>query len=210
MIDALAAVTFAVFVVLALATLPRPVRRLPGRGTRVHAFIGYTLATSLLVGGVQWDLWPFVSWPLVAGNAPRVIEHPRLMAVDAAGTEHDIDARAWEPLSVDELTSWLSHRFNGLQPDRQQQAFLFLLRHVEHARMRAASGERIGRHDRWLGPATAPLFLLHPRRWSAGRAPAAPFVGLRLYMETWDVEERDRDPAAVTRRLLHAYPASPP
>jgi hypothetical protein len=37
--------------------------------------------------------------------------------------------------------------------------------------------------------------------------PGKPFVGLRLYRETWSVEERQRDPRSVTRKLVYEYRA---
>jgi hypothetical protein len=35
--------------------------------------------------------------------------------------------------------------------------------------------------------------------------PATPFVGLRIYGETWDLEERAVDPTRVARTRLYEY-----
>ena len=60
----------------------------------------------------------------------------------------------------------------------------------------------------YLGPFSAPFFLGHPERWIPGvQVPGKPFVDLRLYTETWSVEERWHDPRKVTRKLAYEYRA---
>jgi hypothetical protein len=81
-----------------------------------------------------------------------------------------------------------------------------LLRLAEAGRARARTGEPPGTSGRGLGPLAAPEFNLHPRRWRApADAPADPFVGLRVYRERWNQEERRRDPARVERVLVFEH-----
>jgi hypothetical protein len=65
----------------------------------------------------------------------------------------------------------------------------------------------VGYFDRALGLLTAPYFDLHPRVWSTGAgAPPEPFVGLRVYREAWDHEQRLRRPDALERTLVDEHP----
>lgn len=174
---------------------------------RASLFLLYACAVSFGIGLTQHDLWPFSSWPLVAGRIGPYVTHPRLVAVDTAGTEHDVDYRAWQPSSLDELHAWVEQEMMRLPPAGRDSAMAYLLRRVEAGRARAAAGGRPGHQDRLLGPLTAPLFLVHPRRWDDPTAvPPAPFVALRYYRESWSLERRAVDRGAVTRRLAWQYP----
>jgi hypothetical protein len=83
----------------------------------------------------------------------------------------------------------------------------FLLGRAEAARRRGREGRAPGTFERLLGPLAAPTFVQHPRRWTSPEAtPSRPFVRLRLYRESWSLEERRRDPERVTRVLLHEHP----
>jgi hypothetical protein len=199
-----AGLCFVVFVGLGLAAIRSERRAGRGRRSFVNAFLIYALAASFGAGLAQRDAWPFSAWPLVAGRLPPTVTHPRLVAVDGAGREHDVDYRAWQPLGVDELLSWLDAGFPKLSAEAQQRAFGFLLGRAEQARRQARAGEPVGECDRLLGPLAAPYFLLHPKLWSdPARVPESPFVGVRFYRETWNLEQRRRDAARVTRILVH-------
>jgi hypothetical protein len=169
----------------------------------VNVFILYTLALGLAAGLSQHEVWPFSAWPLVAGKVPVPVTHPRFLAVDAEGREHEIDYRAWGPIEFDELIGWEQKNFSRLNPESQDRAASYLLGVIEGNRQRWAVGE-----PEHLGPFSAPFFLGHPERWIAGvQVPAKPFVSLRLYSDTWSVEERRRDPSKVTRKLVYEYRA---
>ena len=94
---------------------------------------------------------------------------------------------ALQPLGLDELSPWLLYNFTRLPEDGQARAAAYILERAETARRRAATGGRVGDFERYLGPLTAPYFLLHPHRWSRPeRAPQRPFVRLRVYHLTWE------------------------
>lgn len=181
-----------------------------GRDSRrlVNLFIAYTLAISFGAGFTQRELWPFSSWPLVATRVADPVTQPRIVAVDADGREHEIDHRAWAPLVFQEVTGWHDKHLFRLDPAARERAAAHLLALVEGNRRLWAAGTPEPHFTRYLGPLSAPFFLGHPDRWVAGASvPAKPFVGLRLYRETWRVEERHRDPARVTRQLAYEHRA---
>jgi hypothetical protein len=172
----------------------------------INVFIVYTVVLGLAVGLMQRDVWPFAAWPLVAGTVPRPVTHPRIVAIDAEGREYQIDYRAWEPLEFDELMAWKEQNFPRLERPAQDRVAAFLLGIVEQARQQWLSGRRVHHLDYYLGPLSAPLFLGHPDYWeTASGVPGQALVGLRFYDETWDIEERARDPSKVSRRLIYEY-----
>jgi hypothetical protein len=174
----------------------------------VNVFIAYTLAVSFTAGFAQHELWPFSSWPLVATTVANPVTHPRFVAVDADAAEHDIDHRAWAPLVFQEFTAWGEKNFLRLDPAARDRVSAYLLGVIEGNRRRFAEGNPEPYFTRYLGPLSAPFFLGHPDRWIPGvRVPPKPFVGLRLYYETWSVEERYRDPSRVIRALAYEYRA---
>src|SRR5260370_36602906 len=72
----------------------------------INFFLAYTLVVSFAAGLAQRELWPFSRWELIAGIVPDAVgerfAHPRVVALDADGAEHEIDYRAWEPFSLDQ------------------------------------------------------------------------------------------------------------
>jgi hypothetical protein len=80
----------------------------------VNVFIVYTLALGLGAGLLQHEAWPFSAWPLVAGKVPAPVTHPRFLAVDGNGREHEIDYRAWGPIEFDEFIGWEDKNFHRL------------------------------------------------------------------------------------------------
>ena len=194
MLNLLAGLAFAAFCALGLA-LARSDR------TRVSVFLGLVTAVSLAAGLGQRDAWPFSSWPLAASSPGRSVTYSTIAAVDEAGLEHAVDYRAWQPLGFDELLSWIQLEFPKLSREKQDQAAHHLLVLAEAARARASAEGRVGYFDRFLGPLTAPDFLLHPRLWSHGAVPPRRFVRLRVYSETLVLEEPARG-GGVTKRVL--------
>lgn len=191
-----------------LATGLLAIARRPGSGKRaLNLFLLWAVGSSLFAGLSQHDLWPFAAWPIKALiPAPSAALH-RIVCVDARGQEHRVDYRAWQPFGVDELHPWMIFRFSDLPPEGQDQAAAYLIELAERGRRRARDGRGVGYFDRWLGPATAPYFMLHPRLWrTPADVPPEPFVGLRVYWEGWSLAERRRDAGAVERELLYEYP----
>ena len=205
MLNLASALAFAAFVLLAFSVLHAERRRPEARTRRRSVFLLHALAISFGAGLTGHDAWPFSDWPLAAGRVGRIVTSSRIVAVDASGTEHPIDARAWQPLVYDELSPWVHLRMPTLAPDMQARAARFLLEHVERERRRAQVGDGVGYFDRFLGPLTAPYFVLHPRTWPA-QAGNVPFVALRVYHESWSVRARAADATAVERTLVYQYP----
>lgn len=172
----------------------------------VNIFILYTLGLSFGAGLLQREVWPFSAWPLVAGKVPQIVTQPRILAFDADGKEHEIDYRAWAPLEFDELMGWEEKTFAVLDRESKDRVAAYLLGVVETARQRWAAGDPERHFDKYLGPFSAPFFLGHPDRWAAGvRVPGRPFVGLRIFKETWSLEERSRDPGRFSRKLVYEF-----
>ena len=170
----------------------------------VTLFLLYATFASFAAGLSQKDAWPFAKWPMAGGRADALGSTVRIVAVDADGAEHGVDYRAWQPMAFDELIPWMHRTFPRLPRAAQDQVAAHLLGQAERARREARAGRRVGHLDRWLGRLAAPEFDLHPRWWPAAESvPTRPFVGLRVYRETWTQEERRRDPTRVTRRLLY-------
>ena len=137
----------------------------------------------------------------------RDLPTPRIMGVDADGQEYDIDYRAWQPLSLEELISWLNFDFFRLEPSARDRVGRYFLDSANHAREQALSPDGLAYPNRWLGPFTAPTHMLHPPMWSSrGSVPRNSFAGIKIYEESWDLEERWGDPTRVTRTLAYEYP----
>jgi hypothetical protein len=175
-----------------------------------NMFLGFALFISLAAGVTQHNMWPFSSWPVLAMQLPaatRDLPTPRIVAVDSDGIERDIDYRAWQPLSLEELNSWMNLHFFKLDAAAKDRVGKYLLDRANHAREQALSPSGLAYPNRWLGPFTAPTHLLHPAIWShADNVPKASFVKIRIYEQSWDLELRERDPSRVTRALAYEYP----
>jgi hypothetical protein len=170
----------------------------------INVFVAYAVAASFAAGLSQRDAWPFSKWPMAGGRAEAEYSTVRIVGVDEDGVEHGIDYRAWQPMAFDELMPWMHRAFPRLPRASQDRVVAHLLEKAESARRKARAGGGPGYLDRFLGPLAAPEFDLHPRPWSSPEAVAArPFVSLRVYRETWNQEERRRDPSRVARRLLY-------
>ncbi len=206
LVDAAAALCFVGYLLVGLGLVVSE-RRSGGSGRRtaVSLFLLYVLGAGFGAGLTQRDLWPFAAWPIKALIPFPDVGTQRVVAVDARGVEHNIDYRAWQPLGIDELTPWIIFRLPRLPPDAQDRAAAYLLGRAETARLRARGAA--GDFEGSLGPLTAPSFLLHPRIWRGpADVPAEPFVGLRVYEETWNLRERRREPQRVGRVLVFEIP----
>jgi hypothetical protein len=174
-----------------------------------NLFIGIVLFLSFASGISQRDMWPFSSWTMMAGLTPPVthaLPTLRIVGVDANGNEHEIDYRAWNPLSLEELYSWLNRHFFKMDPVSRDHVASYLVQLANHAREKALSQGGLNLPNRWLGPLTAPTHLLHPAIWShAEGVPRNPFLGLRIYQESWDLEANASAPVKNTRVLAYEY-----
>ena len=173
----------------------------------VNLFLAYAVLASFAAGLSQRDAWPFAKWPMAGGRAAPEYSAIRIVGVDEEGVERGIDYRAWQPMAFDELMPWMHRTFPRLPRPSQDRVAAHLRDTAEAARRKAQAGEGVGYLDRFLGPLAAPEFDLHPRAWSRAEAvPPRPFVSLRVYRETWNQEERRRDPSLVRRLLLYESP----
>lgn len=202
MLNVLSALCFAGFAALALAA---GASAAPARKRRVSLFLLYAVAASLGAGLTQREAWPFSSWPFARGLAGPVAERTRIVAVDETGTEHDVDPRAWEPFVLADLAAWAHFGFPRLDGPARERVARHLLERAEAARARARATGEVGYFRRFLGPLAAPFFNVHPKKWhGSARVPPRPFVGLRLYREKWDLEERARG-SDIERVLAYEY-----
>ena len=203
---ALRAAPFLGYVALGLVVVWRARRgHAPARPV-ISLFLLYMLLASLGPGLLQREAWPFSTWPLVASRHGPTARHARLMVVDEAGQEHRVDARAWQPFVSDELIAFVNGRMLALPAADRDQVAEALLQIVEGAIVRIRAGGRAGYFDRFLGPLTAPYFLLHPAWWNGpDDLPALRLVAFRLYRESWTLEARRRNPDAVDRALVFEY-----
>jgi hypothetical protein len=109
-------------------------------------------------------------------------------------------------LALEELTSWIKIYFTQLDPAAQDRVGTYLLNRSNNAREQSLSSAGLPYPNRWFGPLTAPTHMLHPAIWShPENVPRHLFVRLRIYEESWDIEERRRDPQRVTRVLIFDY-----
>jgi hypothetical protein len=176
----------------------------------INFFLFVALFVSFTSGLTQHDMWPFSSWKMMTGLTPpatRTLPTLNIVGADASGNEYDIDYRAWKPLSPEELDSWLRHDFYELDPTARDRVARYLLQISDDAREQALSSTGLAFTNRSLGPLTAPTHLLHPAIWShVESVPHTPFVGLRIYEESWDLEARRFPAAMITRALAYEYP----
>jgi len=179
------------------------------RRSLTNLFIGIVLFVSFASGLSQRDMWPFSSWTMMVGLTPpaaRSLPTLRIVGVDANGGEHEIDYRAWNPLSLEELYSWINRYFFRMDPASRDRVASYLLQLSNHARERALIQGGLNFSNRWLGPLTAPTHLLHPAIWShLDGVPRNPFLGLRIYQESWDLEVGASAPAKSQRVLAYEY-----
>ena len=204
MLNVFAALCFVGFLLAALLVWLSERGVMGPRRRFVNAFLVYAILASFGAGLSQKDAWPFAKWPMAGGKAEAEADTIRIAAVDAEGAEHAVDYRAWQPMAYEDLIPWMHRTFPRLPRAAQDQVAAHLLEKAESARRQAAAGHGAGYLDRFLGRLAAPEFDLHPRLWSSpGDVPLHPFVALRVYRETWNQEERRRDPSRVGRRLLY-------
>lgn len=114
------------------------------RTRHIPTFLLYCLGVSFGVILTRHDLWPFASWPLVSALVPTTIPVTHLLAVDQQDQEHDIDYRAWQPLALVDLISWMRLHFPRLDSAAQARVGRYLLHLAETARQRGQAGMRVG------------------------------------------------------------------
>ena len=202
MINAAAALFFAGFVLLALVVARQGRKAAP-------LLILYVVTLTLGVAFIQLDFWPFSAWPLIAMYHPAEASHVRLAVADAAGVEYPIDARAFGTLSYPEITAWVEGAFPKLDDARKRATFAWLLARVESAREHRVRTGSFPRAAAPLGALTAPRFILMPHFWDGAGVPRERLVALRLYRDTWNLEERAKNPAAIRRDLVYEYRSAP-
>lgn len=159
--------------------------RLP-RQFRISLLLLYTLGISSAVGLTRRTLFPFHHWPLLSDVLPDTVLFQRLVAVDSAGAQQDVDFRAWEPMLGEDVTSWAfsPKGFFALDSASQVRVTRFWVRHLEASRREAIAGRAPGAFGRFLGPLAAPTWMPYRHIWAApAQVPPAPFVGLRWILD---------------------------
>ncbi len=191
---------------MALGLLAARAGRLPGARRRTDALIGYMLAVTTVVGLVQQESWPFTTWSLVSGTPARYMTSLEVEGLDASGRGYVVDLRVVQPLSPEELASWLKANEGRLGAAGRESLGRFLLQRAEDGRRRFLEQGRVAPNQWLLGPADAPYHFHDAKTWrSAAQVPASPFTGLRAWFLEWDIDERYADDRRVTRRLLFEY-----
>jgi hypothetical protein len=207
-VDLLRLGCFVLFVALGLLAA-----RAGGRADARHftnLLIGYVLAVTAVVGLVQQESWPFTTWSLVSGTPARHMTSLEVEGLDASGRGYVVDLRVVQPLSPEELASWLKANEDRLGSSGQESLGRFLLQRAEEGRQRFLDGGRAAPNQWLLGPADAPYHFHDAKTWkSTAQVPAAPFTRLRAWFLEWDIDERYADDRRVTRRLLFEYPRPP-
>jgi hypothetical protein len=203
LVEIVKGLVFLTFVAVGLAAAWSALYR-PGSRAVMNVLIAYVIMVSFAVGFTQRESWPFSTWPFIAARVARPATFPRIVATDAQRNEYQIDYRAWEPLEFDELMAWKDQYFLRLDPARRDAVAAYLLERIETARRQWSAGDPPRYFNRFFGPFSAPLFLGHRGYWDAG-PPREALTGLRFYTETWDVEQRARDPSKVARQLVYEY-----
>jgi hypothetical protein len=202
-LDLLAGLTFAGLLVVAAFAVRRPGRD-PHARRRAGLLILYVIGASCTAGLSQRELWPFSAWTLMAGAAPDRLGAPplpasvRAVAVDVTGREYPVDYRAWQPLTLEEIGTWWHRVLPALAADERRRAGAWMLERVNRARATVRAGGQPGYFHRFLGPLTAPTHSLHRATWTTPvSVPAEPFVAIRLYRASYELEARRRDPTRV-------------
>jgi hypothetical protein len=179
---------------------------------RISLFILYSLGISAAAGFTRRPLFPFHHWPLLAGVLQDTVYFTRLVAVDVAGREQEIDFRAWEPMTGEDVAAWahLPSGYFALDASGRRQVARYMLDHVEAARRRALAGHRFGTHRRLLGPLALPTFVLYRPVWTdPGPVPPEPFVGLRWIVYAWRPLGPGRDANFVARTVRYEFRPAP-
>jgi hypothetical protein len=186
---------------LAFLTLGLRVARLregPERRRAVNRLLAYVLVVNGAVGALQWDDWPFTSHTIAVGRAradSRVCA-TELYGLDENDREWRLDPYSFTPVYDSILQYWLEQGLGRLTEPERGRALAFLLERAEESRRRLAAGGALG-HERILGPAGAPYWLLLSRSLAV---PSSHYAGLRAYSSCWMVADGPGRP--VTRRML--------
>ena len=206
-----AAAAFAAFIAVSLFTM-FATRKGPtvDRQRFASGFILFMLIVSFTPGLAHRDLWPFGSWAMMTVPPPEevgpALPFSWLYAVTGDGAEYRIDPRALEPLSMAELLTWIDYRLPEIPRAQQRRVGALLLDKANSGRLAVIEGRPPGYIWRVVGPFRAPHHLLYRPLWTEPRdVPEAPFVAIRWYSETWNIDQRLLDPGVVTRTLGFEY-----
>ncbi|SRR5581483_240283 len=205
MIHLLRLFVFAVFVCLAIVAQIR-------RDTKsASLFIAFVLLVSFAAGISRRESWPFATWALVSGRGLEHVVNYDFEVSDASGRWQRLDPRVWQPASDNEvLDGWLAWHLDDLRSDPSKRAefFRFVLDRAEKARLRVRRGEEAGVNGWLLRWMAAPYAFQRRALWTSPQnVPSASFTAVRLIRETWQVEARYRNEAAIQREVIGEYRA---
>jgi hypothetical protein len=210
--DVIAMLGFVAFVLAILLAMRLPSDRVtpstPTRAVRFVIVIGSS--ASLLAGFSERSLWPFASWRMIPLVLTSDVSVPALVCIGAGGSVHNIDYRAWAPLTEEEMEGYFNGPFLRLPPVLQDSARAELLAMAESSRERVRAGGNASASPSVLGTWGASSHLLHPRRWSSpGDAPPDSCTSLRLVEHRWNVKDVAAGRGSITDTTIWEYPRSP-
>jgi hypothetical protein len=188
---------------LALGARVRRSRDPAARRRAVNLLLAYVLAVSGATGVSQQDFWPFACHQIAVGR-PRAdsrVCQTEFYGLEASGAAWRLDPWSWTPVYDSILQFWVEQGLPRLSAAQRERALAFLLARAERSRARLAAGKPLG-HERLLGAAGAPYWLLLPRRTSV---PDSPFSGLRVDTACWLPSERLADPRRETRVTIAEF-----
>lgn len=201
---------FVAFVVLGLRAAAAGRAGVAEGRVRVDRFLAFVLGVSAAVGFVQQESWPFSQWALVHNLASKRVRSWEMEAFDGAGRAYPVDPRVLQPLAPEEFGAWLLAHLPQLALEGKRSVGLFILRNAEEARLRLVRGEAVARNEWLLGPLAAPYHFHERTGWtSRADVPETPFVGLRIWLLEWEVEERLHDEGRIDKRLLLEVDGAP-
>lgn len=173
-------------------------------------FFLYVLAVTFTAGLSHRDLWPFSGWPMMSVPPPEEVgpdlPFSWIYGVTENGGEYPVDPRSLEPISMSELLAWFDYRLAETPLEQQRRIGTLVLEKANEGRSAVRAGREPGYLSRFVGPFGAPRHLLFRPQWTRPTdVPDTPFIAVRWYRESWNIDLRRTQPGAVIRTLGFEY-----
>jgi hypothetical protein len=159
----------------------------PGTSAPLRMLIFYVVVVSMCAGLARKDLWPFAAWRYVSYAIGDTGSFLRVVSVDEHGREHPLDARAFEPLELAELSGYLSYGIERMPREQRIELLQFLLQRAQQGLAETRAGRPVGTFARFLGPLSAPVFQFEATPWADRDQLPQELVELRVYRVHWRV-----------------------
>jgi hypothetical protein len=165
------------------------------RRRRASVFVAFAVMASLGSGVAGRESWPFSTWSMDNTRMPSDFRFLQLVVVDSGGREYPIDSRAFEPVSLPDLTTWLGRaRATGDRSPTVVGGWMLARVRGFHESIQTAE------HSAWPALA-APGTMLISDRWVAGTSLPPPIAALRAYAVRVSLEAPP-GPGSVLERVL--------